>query len=121
MDAADPVEGARQAAIARVVTYITDHPYEPHAPQDLAELAAMSKRRFLRVFQSVMGIDVKAYVRSVHIARAKQLLEETDLPVAQVMRRSGFASTDAGRRAFLDAEQVTPRHFRGRRRGLLKD
>jgi transcriptional regulator GlxA family with amidase domain len=110
------VERAHAAAIERVATYITDHPEAPHAHQDLADLAAMNKRTFSHVFLSVMGLGVKAFVRSVRVARAKYLLEETDLSVAQVMRSSGFASADSGRRAFLLTEQVAPLHYRSRLR-----
>lgn len=101
-----------------MASYITEHPEAPHAHQDLADLAAMNKRTFAQVFLSVMGTSVKAFVRAVRVAHAKYLLEETDLSVAHVMRRSGFASADAGRRAFLSLEQVAPMHYRGRLREL---
>lgn len=110
------VTRAHAAAVERVATYITDHPEAPHSLQDLADLAAMNKRAFSHVFLTVMGMGVKAFVRSVRVDRAKFLLDETELSIAQVMRHSGFASTDAGRRAFLLTEQVAPMRYRGRLR-----
>ena len=114
------VDGAREAAILRVVRYITEHPDVSHAQQDLADLAAMNKRTFSQVFQTVMGVGVKVFVRSVRVAHAKRLLDDTDLSVAQVMRRSGFSSTDAGRRAFYDVERIAPMYYRSRDRSAPK-
>jgi transcriptional regulator GlxA family with amidase domain len=61
-----------------------------------------------------MGVDAKSFIRSVRVARARELLQDTDLTTAQVMQRSGFASTDAGRRAFVSLEGVSPARYRGR-------
>lgn len=115
------VDSAREAAIVRVATYITDHPEASHTQQDLADLAAMNKRIFARMFVRNMGVGVKAFVRLVRVARARYLLDETDLSIAQVLRRSGFANADAGRRAFLAVERVAPTHYRVRGREATEE
>ncbi|MCC2976612.1 AraC family transcriptional regulator [Sphingomonas sp. PL-96] len=106
------VEGAREAAIARVVAYILDHPQAPLLRQDLADLAAMNLRTFSHVFASVTGASLATFVRTARVAHARYLLRETDLTIAEVMRCSGFSSTELGRRAFLSITQVSPVQYR---------
>lgn len=103
-----------QSPVARVQSWILDHPERNLSLPVLAGHAAMSPRNFSRVFLSATGLTPAAYVEHVRIDKARQLLEETSLSLDQVARRSGLGTAASARRAFLRRLGITLRDYRSR-------
>ena len=112
---------AQSAALSPVETvraWIRDHPDADLSIPRLAAISAMSVRNFARVFKRETGVSPAAFVEMTRVERARRLLQESDLGVQQAAFRSGFASYDAARRAFLRRTGLTPSHYqRLHRRG----
>ncbi|MES9559584.1 GlxA family transcriptional regulator [Streptomyces sp. NPDC088190] len=90
---------------------------EPLALADLATHARMSRRTFARRFQNETGISPGRWLTQQRIARARHLLETTDLPVDEIATQAGFG-TDTSLRQHLHAAIGVPpltyrRTFRG--------
>lgn len=83
---------------------------------ELAELCGLGRRQLMRAFREETGQTVGTFVQNLVIERAKTLLRDTDLPVAQIASRAGFASTSAFSTAFRRSAGETPRTFRLMRR-----
>jgi transcriptional regulator GlxA family with amidase domain len=80
----------------------------------LAKRAAMSPRNFARVFAREVGETPARWVERTRVEAARRLLEESTAGVEEIASRSGFASAETLRRAFLRRVRVTPAAYRGR-------
>ena len=88
-----------------------------HREVDLDELAAiahMSKRSFLRVFQSATGTSPLAWVIEKRIARARHLLRQTDRRVTEIAFDVGFNDSNYFTRQFRKVTGISPREYRQR-------
>lgn len=87
----------------------------PPTLDDLARLCGLSRRQLMRAFRQETGQTVGAYVQRVLLDRARALLRETDLPIAEIARQSGFASPTSFATAFRRAQGHPPRTYRSAR------
>ncbi|WP_201776901.1 GlxA family transcriptional regulator [Streptacidiphilus anmyonensis] len=85
---------------------------------ELAKRANMSLRNFARVFRREVGVPPGQYIEQLRIARARTLLESTDLPVAQIAHRCGFGAPETFFRSFGRALELTPGEYRHRFQAL---
>ena len=78
----------------------------------LARRAGMSPRNFARSFRREVGLTPGEYVELQRVATARQWLEATDEPIAQIARRCGFATVETMYRAFQRRVHVSPGDYR---------
>jgi transcriptional regulator GlxA family with amidase domain len=95
-----------------VLAWIDDHLSQPIGLQDVAAHAHRSERTLERQFQSEVGTSVAVWIAGRRVARAKALLEDTDLTVSEVAFTAGFGSTESLRRHFRAEVGTTPRSYR---------
>jgi AraC family transcriptional regulator len=62
------------------------------ALQRLADEAGITAHRFAAAFTKAYGVPPHRYVTSRRIERAKTLLRQTDMPIAQIAVETGFAN-----------------------------
>ena len=79
---------------------------------ELAAESGYSRSHFLRVFHATTGITPHHYVLMRRIERARQLLAETDLSIAEIAYRCGFANQAHLTLAFRRDCGVTPGEYR---------
>lgn len=80
----------------------------------LADVAALSRFHFHRVFTAMTGETVAAFIRRVRLHRAVTELLDTDAPLAEVARACGYPNPKSFARTFRDAFGETPGAFRTR-------
>lgn len=88
---------------------------EPGCALSYTELAgrfALSYRHLARRFRDACGITLKAYHQQLRIARARQLLRDSDASVERVAEACGFASVQAFRTAWRQVEPLAPSAWR---------
>ncbi|MEV6551346.1 helix-turn-helix domain-containing protein [Streptomyces sp. NPDC051597] len=98
--------------LAEVLGWAREHLHEPLPVTELARRALMSKRTFARRFTAATGTTPHAWLRSLRLSRAEELLETTDLPIEEVARRVGYASAAVLREQFVRRRGVPPRSYR---------
>lgn len=59
--------------------------------QKLANMAGLPRRGFAATFKEATGLPVHQYLLRLRAERAAALLRETDLPIAEIASRTGFA------------------------------
>jgi len=78
----------------------------------LARRAGLSERTFLRRFGAATGTTPNDWIIAVRLARARELLEATDLAVERVATDGGFGTADTLRHHFRTRLQTSPQRYR---------
>ncbi|HKG60826.1 MAG TPA: AraC family transcriptional regulator [Pyrinomonadaceae bacterium] len=78
----------------------------------VAEEVHVSYFHFSRAFKQSTGVSPNVYMIEQRIGRAKKLLTETDLPIAEIALRVGFASQSHFTTTFRRLAWATPKSFR---------
>ena len=104
--------GLPPRASRRVREYVVAHLAEDIRNPVLAELAGLSVCHFSREFKRSMGVSPHRFVLQSRVERVKQLLVETDLPLAHIAITAGFADQSHCTRRFHELVGITPSRFR---------
>ena len=107
------IEDRRIAAAAR---FIREHACEGIDVGNVLRAVAMSRSTLERRYTKVMGHSPKYDILRFRLDRAKQLLVETDFPVALVAEKIGFEHTEYLNIIFKKKVGLTPAQFRARSR-----
>jgi transcriptional regulator GlxA family with amidase domain len=105
---------ADKSAIRKAQEFVLEHLAIVTGVEQLAEEAAMSPRNFARVFTREVGISPGRFIELSRLERARQLLEQSTIPIAAVAKRCGYGSADAMRIAFDRHLNTGPREYRRR-------
>ncbi|WP_026875560.1 GlxA family transcriptional regulator [Jiangella gansuensis] len=105
-----PEPAAPSTADAR--DWALTHLDQPLTLRDLASREAMSVRTFTRRFRQEVGLSPGQWLIQQRIDRARQLLEDSDLAVDEVARRSGFGTAASMRQHLRAALGVSPSGYR---------
>jgi transcriptional regulator GlxA family with amidase domain len=79
---------------------------------DLAAIANLSRCHFAYAFKQSLGCTPHRYVMSRRLERARQLLGESALPIAEIALATGFADQSHLSRSFRALFGVSPRAYR---------
>jgi len=80
--------------------------------EELASIAHMSRRSFLRVFQSATGSSPLAWLISQRVNRACSLLRHTDKQITEIAFEVGFNDSNYFTRQFRKTTGISPRNYR---------
>lgn len=78
----------------------------------IASKMNLSQRQLNRKIKSVTGVDTTSLIRELRIAKAKELLCSTDIPVTEVGERCGFDSASYFSKIFKLHTKLTPSDYR---------
>ncbi|WP_428311873.1 helix-turn-helix transcriptional regulator [Hydrocarboniphaga sp.] len=79
---------------------------------DVAAHAGVSRAVFNRAFRCATGTSFHQYLTQRRIARARQMLKQSDLDLAYIAQELGFANQSHFSAAFKTLQRCTPREFR---------
>lgn len=83
-----------------------------HALRDLAGSVGMSLRTFIRRFHELTGLSPGEWLLRERVARAEQLLAETDASIEDVATACGFPTAAALRYHFRNRVGMAPNRYR---------
>ncbi|MEM8565941.1 MAG: response regulator [Bacteroidota bacterium] len=96
-----------------ITGFINENLSNPHlSVENMSSEMNMSRASFYRKFKSISGSSPGDHLRKVKLMRAKNLLIESDLSIAQVSDAVGFQSISHFRRSFKQEFQKTPSQLR---------
>lgn len=98
--------------------FIRNHSHRTFSVDEVADLAGLSRRTMERRFRKHFGHTVADEIRNTRLEKARTMLNETDLPVADIAPRCGFSSAEYFIYVFRQIHNMTPITFRNRNRGI---
>jgi AraC family transcriptional regulator len=98
--------------LRRAVDYINDNIVEDLSFRDIAAHLKMSAYHFARMFKQSTGESPHRYIVRRRMERAKTLLADAKLPIADVAFEVGYKSQSHFTTAFGRLTGVTPAAFR---------
>jgi len=98
--------------IGAAISHLEVHYHELINLDKLARIANMSKRNFIRSFQSAMRMSPIAYLVQLRVTRGAALLRRTDLSVTDVAFQAGFRDSNYFARQFHKVLGLTPSQYR---------
>jgi transcriptional regulator GlxA family with amidase domain len=112
---------AERAPLRDVQQWIAEHPAGDLSVEVLAEKASLSPRHFARAFAAEVGLPPGRYVERTRLEAARRHLEDTAEGIEQTARACGYHTSEAMRRAFIEALGVSPAEYRRRFRSISKE
>ncbi len=108
-----PYTGRKQGYIVeRLKEYIENHLDGSLSRKELSGVVYLSEDYLSKVFATTTGMSLSSYVSSRRIARAQQLLAETNLTVSQIALRVGFSNFSYFSKIFREQTGKTPNEYR---------
>lgn len=106
--------------VARAVRYIREHACEGICVDDVVSHAALSRRLLETRFKKLLGRSPHDEITRVQLRRVKELLAETDLPLAEIADRTGFRYVEYLSAVFKNKTGMPPGQFRSEHRPRRK-
>lgn len=97
-----------QDRIDRVIAHLRQNLSGDLSLDALADIAALSRFHFHRIFAAMTGETVAEAVRRARLNRASQLLAATRRPLAAIAAEVGYPNSDSFSRAYREAFGHTP-------------
>lgn len=101
-----------ERTIVGIVRYMQEHMTEEVSLNILAEEFHLSAQYISQLFKNEIGVNFLAYLTNIRMEQAKKLLLSSQLSIAEISERSGYADYRVFTKAFKKAEGVTPSQYR---------
>ena len=92
--------------------YIDVHIYEKITLDDIAEQVYMSKSHVSKIFNEEMGVSLTAFINGIRVEKAKILLSDASLSVADIAQLTGFEDQSYFTKQFKLLTGLSPKKYR---------
>lgn len=110
-----------QGVVAEVIKYINNHIDEELNLEEVAARYKVSTRYIRKYFNQYLGMNCTQYISMLRIARAKELLWNTDKSITDIAMNAGFNSSQYFSRVFSKYTNMTPQEYRELWRGKIAE
>jgi len=98
--------------INKIIAYIHQHYDQDITVKMMARYVIMSENYVSALFRKKTGKNLIAYLHEVRINKAKEYIENTDLPISEIGRLVGFINDNYFIRIFKRHTKLTPSQYR---------
>ncbi len=109
-------EHQKHQALNKVLLYIEQHFRDNVDQKELAKRCGMTTFRFSRLFKEVKGLGFMDYILNKRMDYAKELLDNSQMPITSIGYEVGFKDPSYFARAFKQFAGCTPSEYRLARR-----
>lgn len=109
-----PMPARERSGLSAVLECMRQRLSENLPIAELARLAVMSERSFIRHFKQATGLPPADWLNLARIERARELLEVSELPIEQIAEHCGFGTAMTMRHHFRRKIGVSPSNYRAR-------
>lgn len=96
------VVGKRSEKLVVAVELMEANIREPMSQYDIARYASLSRRQLQRLFHDYLACGPSRYYQKVRLARARELLHQTNLSLVEISSQTGFRSSSHFSKCFKD-------------------
>lgn len=107
-------ERSAAGKLGTLLAYLRQHLEQPWTLASMARHALLSERSFVRQFRQLTALSAHAWLQRERIARARELLESTQLDHEAIAARCGYGTLETFRVAFRRVTGVAPGVYRQR-------
>jgi AraC-like DNA-binding protein len=98
--------------VVRMVRHIVENITDPLSVEDIAGVVSLHPNYATNIFSKVMHISIQKFVTRIRLIRARSLLFDSNLPVANIAFQAGFSSQSQFYEHFRRAYGITPSQLR---------
>jgi len=102
----------KHQALNSVMLYIEQHFRDSIDQRDLAQRCGMTTFRFSRLFKEANGLGFTDYILDKRMNFAKELLDNSQMPITSIGYEAGFKDPSYFARAFKQFANCTPSEYR---------
>jgi AraC family transcriptional regulator len=104
--------------VKQVIDYIEAYLHLDLTTDEIARIAGLSKYHLGKAFNTSTGMTLHSFVLARRMRQSRELLVNSDLPLAHIADAVGFSSQSHFTTVFLERTGVTPGRFRSMRQPL---
>ncbi len=101
--------------VAAALAYISTHSHRRIGPEDVAKAILVDVRTLQNYFRRTLNRPIATEIRRVRIERAKRELTQSDRPLAEIARDTGFGTIQRLYEVFRREIGMGPREYRNSR------
>ncbi len=105
--------------VDNAVQYINEHYGSDITLGELSKLSGVSPQYFGRIFRERLNMRPMEYVARIKVSKAKTMLLDSDMPIAGISERLGYASPTYFGIVFRKYEGISPSEFRKNRGNII--
>ncbi len=105
----------------KVIKAMNEEFQQEHAVEYYAEMANLSLFQFIRSFKKLTGFTPARYIEKIRIAKARELLRDSSLSVAEISAIAGYKDPFYFSKVFKKASGITPSEYRNSSPGPVKE
>ena len=113
-----PVDSKLLSSVKQAVGIIHSESHKDLSLDELAARIGFSKFYFAREFKRITGYTFVSYLNLVRCERAKRLLAETQMSIAEISHKCGFENQSYFSRAFLRIMGMLPSEYRRKKQKI---
>ena len=115
------VESGKEKFLKAVVTYVEENLHNTQlSVEDLSRHMGMSRGSLYNKLLEVTGLSPVEFIRSIKLEKAAQLLESSDMNIAQIAYAAGFATPNYFAKSFKTKYQMLPSEYLSQKRKPVK-
>jgi AraC-like DNA-binding protein len=108
--------GTEEKFIQKAITTIEDHIHDSEfGIENLMDVLAMSKSTLYRKLKSLTGLSITAFIRSVKLKKAAELILSVDWKLNQIAYESGFNDYKYFKTCFQEQFGCLPSEYRSKK------
>ena len=95
-----------------VIELMENHIADPLSLDQLSELNTVSKRQLNRIFNKIFKKGTMEYYRGLRLDKAKNLLRNSRISIAEISHITGFYSSSHFSSSFSNYLDISPKEYR---------
>ncbi len=98
--------------ITGIHDFLTEHLEKRYTVEELSQRFLINPTTLKKTFRTVYGQPIARYMKERRIQRARELLERTEMSVAEIAVKVGYENQSKFTQAFHEATGLLPREYR---------
>lgn len=111
-------KSGRNTIEKEMISYIQQNFMEKISLKEFSEQFHLSEKYISRYFKEHFHITLSQYITHLRLEHAKQLLQDTDIPVTEIAMQSGYQNVSYFIRSFKKTYGVSPLKYRKNKPGI---